>query len=408
MTRIKKVEEKGIFLLYEGLPRTIIESQVIAHVKKMRKEGVDIEVWSYCVTEESYVNAQEMLKKLNNQNIPIKVFRGFRPALPFSEVLNAILLKHHLTKKKFNPSFIRCRTEYSASVAGFLKLTGKFTLIWDCRGDSEEEFLLQRKQWGGIKRMLSFTKLYAIRTRLFWVSKQADEAIFVSESLKKLHAKRNHSYRSSVIPCVADSTCFYFDPTLRSNMRKHLNLNPSDKVVIYSGSLAVWQCFRETFCLIKKFINQGTNFKAIILSPDLKALRESFGDCPVEKLLCISASLTEVNAYLNAADYSLLLRRPGPINRVASPVKFAEYCLAGLPIIMTNAVEQSYQLANQFGNAITYAFGQELTWPDIFTDAERSQIAEQAKSVLSHESVSNKYREIYCGEVSTQQCKGML
>ena len=125
MTKINKIEEKGIFLLYEGLPRTIIESQVIAHVQTMCKEGVDIEVWSYCVTEESYLNAQEMLKKLNNQTIPIKVFRGFRPALPFSEVLNALLLKHHLTKKEINLSFIRCRTEYSASVAGFLKLTRK-------------------------------------------------------------------------------------------------------------------------------------------------------------------------------------------------------------------------------------------------------------------------------------------
>ena len=402
MTKINKIEEKGVFLLYEGLPRTIIESQVIAHVRAMREEGVDIEVWSYCVTEESYVTAQEMLKKLNNQNIPIKVFRGFRPALPFSEVLNALLLKHHLTKKKSNPSFIRCRTEYSASVAGFLKLVGNFRLVWDCRGDSKEEFFLTKKQWKGIKRWLSFVKLYTIRMRLFWASKQADKAIFVSESLKKLHAKRTHSYRSSVIPCVADSTYFYFDSTLRANMRKHLCFTPSDKIVIYSGSLAIWQCFEETVYLIKKLINDNSTFKGILLTPDIDEAQRFLWDCPRERLFRISASLTEVNAYLNAADFGFLLRRPSPINYVASPVKFAEYCLTGLPIIMTSAIEQSYQLGNQFGNAITYEFEQDLELPKPFTDAERYQAAERAKRVLSHEAVSDKYLEIYCGGLPTQ------
>lgn len=395
MSKTIQMEEKGIFLLYGGLPKTIIESQVIAHVRTVRKEGVDIEVWFYCVTRECFLNAQEKFKKLGNQNIPIKIFRGLRPAFPFSEALNALLLNYHLTKEKFNPSFMRCRTEYSASVAGFLKLVRNFKLIWDCRGDSEAEYLLKKRQWKGIKQAFSFLKLCTIQMRLFWASKQADEAIFVSESLKEVHAKRNHGYRSSIIASVADSKYFHFDSSLRADMREQLNFSNSDKVVIYSGSLAIWQCFKETAYLIKTFINKDPYYKGIILSPDVEVVQEFLRDCPRERLVCISVSLTEVNAYLNAADFAILLRRSGSVNQVASPVKFAEYCLTGLPIIMTNAVKQSYKLANQFGNAISYDFGQELELPEPFTDAERHQVSNRAKRVLSHETVLDKHLEIY-------------
>jgi len=389
------IREKGIFLLHAGLPKTIIESQVIAHVRAMRKAGVDIEVWSYAVTKESFSSAQEMLKRLGYYNIPIKVFRGFRPAFPLSELLNALLLNYHLNKENFRPTFIHCRTEYSASVAGFLKRRKYFRLIWDCRGNSESEFLPTRRQWRSVKRMFSFLKLYSIRLRLFWASKQADEAIFVSDSLKRLYAKGAHNYRSKVIPSVASTEYFYFNSTVRANTRKKLPFDSSDKVFIYSGSLTSWQCFSETIDLIKKFIKQDSDFKAIILTPNVSKAKQFLQDCPSKEFVCLSVTLTEVNAYLNAADFAFLLRRPGPINRVASPTKFAEYCLVGLPVIMTNAVEQAYRLGTQFGNAITYEFGQELELPEPFTDTERYQIAERTKRILSREAVLGEYLQIY-------------
>jgi len=394
-----EIKEKGIFLLFGGLSKTIIESQVIVHARSMRKEGVDIEVWIYTVTRGSLLSSQKMLETVKHYDVPIRIFRGFRPALPLSELLNALLLNYHLNRRHFRPDFIHCRTEYAASVAGFLKATKNFKLIWDCRGDTESEFLLQRRQWHGVKRMLSFMKLYAIKLRSWWASKQADEAIFVSDALRKLHNKETHNYRPTVIPSVASSEYFYFDSAVRAVTRNKLHFRPSDKIFVYSGSLAPWQCFAETMELIKKFIEQNFNFKAVILTPNISTIQQFLRDFPRDRLICTSTTLTEVNAYLNAADFGLLLRRPGPINRVASPTKFAEYCLAGLPVITTDAVEQVYQLGTQFGNLVIYEFGQELKLPEPFTDAERYQVAERAKRVLSHEAVLDKYLEIY-------QCRG--
>jgi glycosyltransferase involved in cell wall biosynthesis len=45
-----------------------------------------------------------------------------------------------------------------------------------------------------------------------------------------------------------------------------------------------------------------------------------------------------VPEYLAAGDLGLLLRDPHPVNRVASPVKFAEYLAAGLPVLVSPGV----------------------------------------------------------------------
>ena len=41
---------------------------------------------------------------------------------------------------------------------------------------------------------------------------------------------------------------------------------------------------------------------------------------------------------LSAADFGLLLRENNIVNNVASPTKFAEYLMAGLPVIISNGI----------------------------------------------------------------------
>jgi glycosyltransferase involved in cell wall biosynthesis len=46
----------------------------------------------------------------------------------------------------------------------------------------------------------------------------------------------------------------------------------------------------------------------------------------------------EVPAAMAAGDYGLLLREPTITNRVAAPVKFAEYLACGLPVICSDCI----------------------------------------------------------------------
>jgi glycosyltransferase involved in cell wall biosynthesis len=53
------------------------------------------------------------------------------------------------------------------------------------------------------------------------------------------------------------------------------------------------------------------------------------------QIMCYNVSPDKVPLYLIAADYGLLIREESVTNKVASPVKFAEYLACGLKIIIS-------------------------------------------------------------------------
>ena len=54
-----------------------------------------------------------------------------------------------------------------------------------------------------------------------------------------------------------------------------------------------------------------------------------------------------MHRHLAAADISVLLRENNLVNKVASPIKFAEYLAAGLPVILTDCIGDSGSLARE-------------------------------------------------------------
>jgi glycosyltransferase involved in cell wall biosynthesis len=57
----------------------------------------------------------------------------------------------------------------------------------------------------------------------------------------------------------------------------------------------------------------------------------------------------QVALYLSAGDLGLLPRRPSLVNQVASPVKFAEYLAAGLPVLTNQGVGDYSELVHREG-----------------------------------------------------------
>jgi glycosyltransferase involved in cell wall biosynthesis len=69
----------------------------------------------------------------------------------------------------------------------------------------------------------------------------------------------------------------------------------------------------------------------------------------------------EVPRYLAAGDIGLLLREPSLVNAVASPVKFAEYLAAGLPVVLTEGIGDYSDLAmrNNLGVVLDFYASEE-------------------------------------------------
>lgn len=332
----------GIFLLYEGLPPTIIESQVLAHVRSMNDVGMNMEVWSFAVTRQAYAEGLAALPHLNNSfpSVKIRLFRGVKPALPMSERCNALVLIWWLWWLKARPSFIHARTEHATAIAGLAKRAMQYKLIWDARGDSVSEFQETSKNLRKPWRWLAPLKTRALKKRLQSSNRNCDAAIFVSDALRRLQGSELSINRTLVVPCLADDSLFFYSQELREEARKMLGYSASDIVIIYVGSTSIWQCVPETVALMTRALSLNTACKALIITPDRGAFKNAF-PINIQARVCIkSGRLSEVNRYLNAADFGVLLRKNNPINWVASPVKFAEYSLTGLIVITSDAIEQ--------------------------------------------------------------------
>ncbi|MBW2569814.1 MAG: hypothetical protein BBJ57_01295 [Desulfobacterales bacterium PC51MH44] len=387
---------KGLFILFEGISDTVIDSQVILHARTIReREIADFEIWSFACLDELYKRSVAKINEAQElSGCKVRIFRGVRPSYPFSSVRNAYIFWKKLRKYRPKFEFIHARTDYSTTVCAYLKLLRHFELIWDCRGDSEAEFLGRYNHNLPLGVLLKWYQIINFRWRTAVASRACQKAIFVSKPLKELKARPFFKKKYAIIPSAASEKMFYFDKKLRKKMRQRLEYDECDKVIIYCGSMASYQCFPETVHLFDLLYQKDEKYKFLIITPQKDSAMNYLQCLPDGSWKIFSAKIIEVNSYLNAADYAVMLRNHNPINVVASPTKFAEYCLTGLPIIMTNSIQDSYNLAKRLGNLCAFGFDDKDNFV-LQSVEDRMSIANTYQKILSKTSVAAAYSDIY-------------
>jgi hypothetical protein len=166
----------------------------------------------------------------------------------------------------------------------------------------------------------------------------ADMRIAVSTKLVE-YWRDELDYRSdrhAVIPCTLGTglRISIQDESSRAAARGTLGYAPDDILVIYSGSTAGWQSFRNLGTLVEKWLYDNDKIKMLFLSPQDKVISDLLRRFP-GKVDCRWVAHTEVYEYLRLGDYGMLYRNDAITNRVAAPTKFAEYLAAGLRVIIS-------------------------------------------------------------------------
>lgn len=379
---------RGALVLFEGLPPTVIDSQVLTHVRLVRDElGIDLAVIAVACSRALFESSLTRLERARAiAGGDVQLIRGLRPAVPGSLAINRLLLGRAL--ERLGPcSFVQARTDYAAAVVGPWGQRQGVPVLWDCRGDARAE--LQER----LGRAAPIALRYRMQLQEFELrvaGKSCSGALFVTPQLRDVMQAYLAGQPTWLMPCLAPELEFSFDPALRDRVRADLAITPDEAVYIYSGSLVDYQLFDETVATFREVLAAGQNARLIVLTPEVERARQTCVGLPASSVICKSANYAEVNGYLNAADFGMLLRDPTPVNLVAFPTKFAEYAMTGLKVVMKEAPPACVAVARELGNYVPRG-----TQAVPATESERIRCAAQAIRRLGRRAAMPTYGRIY-------------
>jgi glycosyltransferase involved in cell wall biosynthesis len=206
-------------------------------------------------------------------------------------------------------------------------------LVLDYRGILSEEYVLQGKiaRGGRMHRLLRGLEGWALR--------RADVILCVSERLRRrsLRWQPATAGKIHVVPCCYDPRLVRTDAGEIARLRVELGLEPGrDLVLAYAGSLSAWNRPETILAVFRTFREIHPATRLLLLTGDLAKARAVFGG--ESGVLIRSVPHDTIQDYLALADLGLLVRDRCSVNRVASPVKFAEYLACGLPVLVSPGV----------------------------------------------------------------------
>lgn len=324
----------------EGVFNTVLDSQVVVPLQFIGRQRPDVARALIILTSVRHRGKPQTVER---SRAIAEALPGVRTAfldravggLPFEDERFARLLRRGLATCGFDgtaPIVVHCRGARAASAAVIARRKDpRLRVLLDLRGAIVDEIPGNNP--------LSWWRRYQSARTARRALGGADALNTVSHKLAE-HAQATGGLAArlprSVVGCCVDTGRFRFDPQWRAARRRELGFGDRF-VVCYCGGMSHWQrpdAVAEAYAAIRGALPDAHMF---VLSRQAGPLVEHLQRLGVgaENVTVHGAAHADVPAYLTAADVGLLLREDSLTNRVASPVKFAEYLRCGLPVILT-------------------------------------------------------------------------
>lgn len=227
---------------------------------------------------------------------------------------------------------IMSRGPFATALALKLKQNGQTKkVIFDARGAYKAEL----NEYNVVNDEILKSEISGIEQD---VLRRSDTILSVSDALVN-YWKSDYNFDSHkhvVIPCtLSNDFVFNFPPEYElANYKKEAGFNQDDIVVVYSGSSAGWQSFSLVERKMTEVMEKNVKVKLLWLTNDFDR-NSDFVKKFKDRIITNWLQPKDVRNYLLAADYGILYREESVTNRVASPVKFAEYLSCGLNVLIS-------------------------------------------------------------------------
>lgn len=333
----------------EGLSAVYLP-QVVRPMSLLRKSGFDVSLVVFAAIGE-FLRSGPRAKWLRQRAVTRNEFGIDLNLLcaPPSRLRRlwseAFLLRQWLKRNKYwnRPLVLHCRGPVAGDIAvQALQGSQGGRVVFDCRGLCGVEHAYGNG-YLDVSDAPQATKSEADRLETMerQVARAADHVICVSQEMSRVVTSRWSvpAAKFTLVPCCTDVPDGIQVATSREQIRSILRLGDRF-VVVYCGSLASWQMPDECIHTFQRIRALMPHAHLLVLTTQRKEFAEHLarGGIPEDQTTLLSVPHAEVGRYLSAGDCGLLIRERCLVNEVASPIKFAEYLAAGLPILISEGV----------------------------------------------------------------------
>ena len=308
------------FITYSEKFNGIYSSQVIDVCKKFEELFNHKVILISIVSLRIYQSERVKIKNQYKNSLVIPMF----PKIKFWKLNIISLIPIFLFKKN---NILISRNAISTNLGFIIRKLGLTKkVIFDARAVEYEQF----KEYKIVNDKSFLENFFDIEKKAVLKS---DYRLAVSHMLVNYWKEKfnfsNEDY--SVIPTTLNSLHL---KNFKKIKRENLGYEKNDIIFVYSGSTSDWQSFSKIIFFTKKILERNKIYKLLILSKKTEIVIEFIKKFP-NQISIKWFDPIDVIQVLKICDYGLLIREKSITNKVASPVKFAEYLFAGLKIIIS-------------------------------------------------------------------------
>jgi glycosyltransferase involved in cell wall biosynthesis len=350
-----------LYITFDGLCDPLGRSQILPYLNGIAAKGYSIHIIS-CEKKERLAKGKQEIKDLLSKNniswdhVLYDEEGGFFSRFTYLRKLASLAAKLN-AKKKFQ--LVHCRSYLPALIGLEMKARKNVPFVFDMRGLWADE-----RMDGDIWKKKNF--LHRIAFNYFKKKekeflKSADAVVSLTRAgldhLSELFPEYQLAKKTRIIPCCTDLSMF--DPASVSKPKENF-FEPSDHVLIYSGSIGTWYLTREMIDCVLEWRKKIPDLKLLVLTRDIPALQNILSTYTAEQNSIVkytSASYQEIPTYLSLAKAAIFFIKPAPSKIASSPTKMAECWAMNLPIISNAGIGDSDHYFKQHaGGVLLHSF----------------------------------------------------
>ena len=372
-----------LYILYDGLTDPLGQSQVLPYLKGLSKNGYHFTVISCDKSDRYNQFKDEILASIEGYSIEWHslVYHKSPPVLStIYDIRNLTRKAYYLhAEKKFDA--VHCRSYIPAMVGMWMKQQFGVKFIFDMRGFWADE-RVDGKIWKLGNPLYKFIYTFFKKKEKQFVE-TADHTISLTHAAKRIIHEWDEvpgqPVPIEVIPCCVDTERFSsasIDAAKQTVFRKKHNIQPTDLILSYLGSIGTWYMLNEMLDCFKAIKEHKPTARFLFLTnEDPGMIRSAAAERGIDaaSLIFDKAPFSDVPSLISVSDASIFFILPAFSKKASSPVKHGELMSLGIPVICNSNVGDLDEIVEATGTGI---------FIDEFTSEGYRQCAAQIDQLL--------------------------